>query len=100
MAPRWHRIEHRTGDVVTPLGRVADLARHRTTLAPFVSRLLLDGQTGVVVLVDEATGADVARHDLRRGPQRAPTHGRGGWGGSGPGPRRRPAPGGLARGRS
>jgi hypothetical protein len=76
MASRWHRIEHRTGDAVTSLGRVADLAPHRTTLAPFVSRLLMDGETGIVVMVDESTGDDVARHDLVSGPQRAPNYGR------------------------
>jgi hypothetical protein len=76
MAPRWYRIEHRTGDDVASLGRVADLTPHPASLTPFVSRLLLDGRTGVVVLVDEATGVEVARHELRRGPLRGPTAGR------------------------
>jgi hypothetical protein len=74
MASRWFRIEHRTGDGVTSLGRAADLFPHPTALAPFVSRLLMAGATGLVVLVDEATGGDVARHDLRRGPRRAAKH--------------------------
>jgi hypothetical protein len=45
------------------------VAPHPATLAPFVSRLLLDGATGEVVLVDEATGKDVACHRLDRGPR-------------------------------
>jgi hypothetical protein len=73
MAPRWFRIEHRTEEGVTALGRAPDLFPHPTALAPWVSRLLLAGATGgLVVLVDEATGGEVARHDLRRGPRRVP----------------------------
>lgn len=69
-ARRWFRVEYRDGAGVRPLGRLPDVPPHPATLAPFVSRLLLDGQQGgVLVLVEEATGADVARHPLDRGPR-------------------------------
>jgi hypothetical protein len=59
--PRWYRVEHHDGDQVRSLGRISDVYHHRSTLTPFVSRLL---QTGVcqgdLVLIDEATGETVA----------------------------------------
>jgi hypothetical protein len=51
----------------------AHLTAHPTSLSPFVSRLLMIGEKGLVVLVDEATVGDVARHDLARGPRWAST---------------------------
>ena len=53
---------------MTGLGRVPDAYPHWTTLRPFLSRLLRNGeQRGEIVLIDEGTGAVVARHFVRAG---------------------------------
>jgi hypothetical protein len=74
MAERhWYRVEHRGANEPRLLGYVADVVPHPASLVPFVSRLLRDGATeGEVVLVDDHTGADVARQSLGHGPRRAP----------------------------
>lgn len=61
---QWYRVEHRVGNRVTVLGRVADVTRHVSTLDPWLSRLLLEGAAGELVLVEEATGAVIARRHL------------------------------------
>jgi hypothetical protein len=71
---RWYRVEHRTDTSVRSLGLIADVFPHPTTLAPFASRLVADGQTGELVLIDETTETVVARQDRRHGPRRAPGH--------------------------
>jgi hypothetical protein len=73
---RWFRVELRNGAGVRSLGRVSDVTAHPASLVPFASRLVREGATGELVLVDETTGLDVARQDLRHGPRRAPGHGR------------------------
>lgn len=67
---QWYRIEHRVGNRVTVLGRVADVTRHVSTLDPWLSRLLLEGAAGELVLVEEATGAVIARRSLGDDPPR------------------------------
>jgi hypothetical protein len=59
-APRY-RVEHRARGAVALLGVLEGVFPHHATLDPFVSYLLHRGQDGRVVLVDEATGAVVAR---------------------------------------
>jgi hypothetical protein len=75
--PRWYRVVHLSGGTGRPLGRLVDVAPHPASLAPFVSRLLLDGAAGEVVLVEEATRRILVRYDLGRGPIR--TNSRGPW---------------------
>jgi hypothetical protein len=65
-APRRFRIEYQSEGRSRILGWAEGLAAHHHSLAPYVSRLRLDakGTFGMVVLVDEATGAIVARRRL------------------------------------
>ena len=61
-APRWYRVEHHDGDQIRALDRIADVYPHRTTLTPFLSRLLQEGvRGGELVLIEEATERTVAR---------------------------------------
>lgn len=63
-----YRVELRAGDRVEELA-VLDAATpaHRASLAPFISRLRLDGRAaGEVVLVDRASGQVVGRQSLAR----------------------------------
>ena len=63
---RWFRVELRGADGPRLLGYVPDVRPHPSSLTPFVSRLLMEGITvGEVVLIDEATGQDVARRHVR-----------------------------------
>jgi hypothetical protein len=67
MERRWFRVELRGADGPRLLGYVPDVRPHPASLTPFVSRLLLEGiAVGEVVLIDEATGQDVARRHVRR----------------------------------
>jgi hypothetical protein len=75
--PRWYRVEHRHQAGVRALGRVEDGFAHFSALDPFLAGLPPDAR-GEVVLVDEATGAAVARRHLgswrrRPGRRRPPT---------------------------
>jgi len=63
-APRWFRVEHRDDLGHHDLGRVPDVFATHHALTPFLAHLLLDGATGEVVLIDEVSGADVARRFL------------------------------------
>ena len=72
---RWFRVELRDQYRVRTLGRIPDVTPHAASLVPFASMLVREGAAGELVLVDEATGVEVARQDLRRGPRRAPGHG-------------------------
>ena len=56
-----YRIEHRQGDRVAVLGHADGWSS--TLLAPYAARLLADRATGEVVLIEQATGAVVARRD-------------------------------------
>jgi hypothetical protein len=67
---RRYRVEHRAGDGVRVLARVAGVFPHWTTLIPYASRLLMDGATGHVVLRDEANGEIVATYALASGVRR------------------------------
>jgi len=64
-APRRFRIEHRRKGQITVLGVVVGTRPHVRDLDPYVSRIVLDGTGGAVVVVDETTGKDV----VRRRPQ-------------------------------
>ena len=58
--PRPHRVEHRTGRGTTLVNADAVCFAHRSALAPYASRLRLDGRSdGELVLVDAASGAVV-----------------------------------------
>jgi hypothetical protein len=58
--PRY-RVEHREHGTIRPLGTIDHAFAHHTALDPFVSALVLAGEGGEVLLVDDATGAVVAR---------------------------------------
>jgi hypothetical protein len=65
-ARHWYRVEHRDGAAARPLGRVPDVGRGPFTLEPYLMRLRRAGVArGALVLVDEATGRDVARRRVR-----------------------------------
>jgi hypothetical protein len=64
--PRWYRVKHLDGDGVRSLDRIADVSPHRSTLTPFLSRLLQTGvRGGELVLIEEATGRAIARLAVR-----------------------------------
>ena len=69
-----YRVELRAGGTVEALGPLAPgMFRHWTALDPFLSRLRLDGRAGdggELVLVDAATGRDVARRRFGGRPPR------------------------------
>ena len=72
-AARGFRVEHRDEGAAVVLGHLpAGVPQHHATLAPYASHLRLAGRaSGEVALVDEATGAVVARRHLRHlGPRR------------------------------
>jgi len=52
------------------LATVTDVFPHRETLVPYVSRLLREGKSGQVVLLDDASDAVVATYCLASGLQR------------------------------
>jgi hypothetical protein len=66
----WYHVELRTGDEVRDLGHVPDAFPHHDSLTPFVSRLLREGATGEVILIDDESGQVVARRRLEHGLQR------------------------------
>jgi hypothetical protein len=59
-----YRIEHRSGDTVAVLGRTTAARACLADLSEHAARLMAVGATGELVLVDEATGEDVARRRL------------------------------------
>jgi hypothetical protein len=70
--PPTYRVEHRRPRRVTVLGQLAHEKPHKRTLDPYLSRLRLAGEDGVVALVDAATGEVVAQRRLTPGvPPRA-----------------------------
>lgn len=64
--PVQYRVEHRQPRRSTTLGVVTWGKPSWRSLDPYVSRLLHDGKTGCVVLVDGATGRVVRRRELAR----------------------------------
>jgi hypothetical protein len=65
---RRYRVEHWEGERVAVLGAVEGIFAHFTALDPFLAALPA-GSAGEVILVDEATGAVVARRYLERAPR-------------------------------
>jgi hypothetical protein len=63
-----YRIEHRAGRSVTVLGRATATPARQVDLAALAARLIAAGASGELVLVDEATGEEVARHRLAAAP--------------------------------
>jgi hypothetical protein len=61
---RTYRVEHRTGDETTVVARTSDVHARQAELSQHAARLIAAGATGELVLVDEATGEDVARRYL------------------------------------
>jgi hypothetical protein len=59
-----YRIEHRTGAAVAVLGHTTAIHARQEDLSAHAARLMAEGATGELVLVDEATGEDVARRRL------------------------------------
>jgi len=62
-----YRVEHRGSDGVHVLGHVVGVFLHWTTLVPYASRLLREGATGCLILVDDATDEVVATYQLASG---------------------------------
>ena len=62
-----YRIEHHRGDDARLILGFCDAAPSpQLTLARWAAQLLADGETGQVVLIDQATEAIVARRNLLR----------------------------------
>ena len=59
-----YRIEHRSGGCVAIVGHASSADARQGELSRHAARLLAEGATGELVLVDEATGEDVARRNL------------------------------------
>lgn len=59
-----YRIEHRSSDAITVLGRTTATRARQADLSEHAARLIATGVTGELVLIDEATGEDVARRRL------------------------------------
>ena len=68
--PAQYRVEHRQPCRSTTLAVLTNAKPSIRALDPFLSRLLHDGKSGWAVLVDEATGAVVARRRIE--PPRRP----------------------------
>ena len=63
-SPPAYRIEHRLGDAVAVVGFSDDLFSQYTALPPLAVRLLDVGASGVLLLVEQATGEVFARRAL------------------------------------
>lgn len=59
-----YRIEHRTGGTSRIIGWTSDAYARQEELSQHAARLMSAGATGEVVLVEEATGTEVARRML------------------------------------
>ena len=64
-----YRIEHRTGEELRVLGTVQLVRPHPTVLDPFLSRLRLEGASGLLVLVSEASGRVMVTRSLEHVPR-------------------------------
>ena len=59
--PRSYRVELRQPRRTRILANGLQVKPHFRSLDPYISRLVHDGKAGVVVLIDNQTGAIVAR---------------------------------------
>jgi hypothetical protein len=59
-----HRIEHRSDGQTTVVGHTSDVYARQQELSLRAAQLLATAATGELVLVEEATGRDVARRSL------------------------------------
>jgi hypothetical protein len=66
-----YRIEHRTGGTISVLGFTTAHHARESEISTHAQRLMAAGATGELVLVDEATGEDVARRRLSPPPDDA-----------------------------
>jgi hypothetical protein len=60
-----YRVEHRTADTVTIVAYTSAVHASQEELSHHAARLRAVGAMGELVLVDETTGADVARRYLQ-----------------------------------
>jgi hypothetical protein len=65
-----YRVEHRTGGAAFVVARTSAADARQAELSQQAARLAAAGATGEVVLVDEATGRDLARRRLDPDPVR------------------------------
>ena len=63
-----YRVEHRTADGTAVVARTSDVHARQEELSQHAARLMRAGATGDLVLVDEATGEEVARRTLLPAP--------------------------------
>jgi hypothetical protein len=63
--PKTYRVEHHEHGQVQTLGQLTGVAPHHATLEIFVGDLLRRGAGGMLLLIDETTGAVVARRQVR-----------------------------------
>ena len=67
--PRY-RIEHHTQEDRRVVGYLNEFEpAHHRSLELYAGRLLLDGHTGLVVLIDQTTETLVARRHIRPAPR-------------------------------
>ncbi|HEY7032247.1 MAG TPA: hypothetical protein VH482_12995 [Thermomicrobiales bacterium] len=59
------RVEHRTAGTATVIAHTSDVHASQEELSQHAARLIAEGAMGELVLVEEATGEDVARRYLR-----------------------------------
>jgi hypothetical protein len=64
MSATRFRVELRQPRRVRHLGMITTTKPHFRTLDPFYSRLVRDGLTGWLLLIDDRTGAIVARRHI------------------------------------
>lgn len=64
-----YRIEHHTEDGATILGHTDAPAAGQVELSARAMRLIAEGATGELLLIDEATGEQVARRSLVPEPE-------------------------------
>lgn len=67
-AVRTYRLEHRSETGVVVIGHTTAGDARQAELSAHAARLIAAGEMGELVLVDEATGAVVARRRLRTAP--------------------------------
>ena len=60
-----YRVEHRTEGEVTIVARTSDVHARQEEMSQHAAHLIAAGATGELVLVEEATGEDVARRYLQ-----------------------------------
>jgi hypothetical protein len=59
-----YRLEHRTETGTVVVAYSSDVRARQAELSQYAAELVRQGATGVLVLVDQATGEDVARRTL------------------------------------